>query len=140
MEHLDGAPDLLEATRVHHGDPVGDLERVLAIVGHEDRRHARLGVQAAKPRPQLLTHPRVERPERLVEQEHARLRGQRPREGDALPLATGELRRRALREPFEPHVAEELAHAARRRAPVDAPRTRSPKATFSKTVMCSKSA
>ncbi len=42
---------------------------------------------------QFLAHLGVERAERLVEQEHARLDGQRPGERDALALAAGKLAR-----------------------------------------------
>ena len=46
---------------------------------------------------------RVQRAEGLVEQQHARLDGERARERDALTLAAGELRRIAAAEAVELH-------------------------------------
>ena len=99
-----------------------------------------LVVQAAQPAAQLLAHLGVERAERLVEQQHARLDGQRAGERDALALAAGEL-------------ARDSGRRASRAAPARAARTtlsrisaslgrslrgltRRPKATFSNTLMC----
>jgi hypothetical protein len=73
-------------------------------------------VQAAQPAAQFLAHFRVERPERLVEQEHFRLDGERACERDALPLSARQLGGKTFG--F----------------------TRRPNATFSNTVMCLKSA
>ena len=56
-----------------------------------------LVVQLAQPAAQLLAHLGVERAERLVEQQHARLDRQRAGERHALALAAGELRRIAAR-------------------------------------------
>ena len=70
----------------------------------------------------LLAELLVERPERLVEQEHARVHHQRPRERDALLLAAGEHRGAVLLAPGELHQLQRLAGAgvalglARRRA------------------------
>ena len=74
-------------------DPVGDVHRLLLIVRDEDRRDVHLVVQAAQPRAQLLADARVERAERLVEEQHLRLDGERAGERHPLPLAAGELRR-----------------------------------------------
>ena len=106
-----GAPDLLQVARVHHGNAIGDLERVFAVVGHEHRGHPRLRLQAAQPGAQLLADAGVEGAERLVEQEHPRLCGQRAGECHPLPLPSGELRRQPRREPIETHVRQELSDA-----------------------------
>jgi hypothetical protein len=66
----------------------------------------------AQPAAQLLAHARVERAERLVEQQHARLHRERTRERDALALAAGELIRHASREPIELDESQKLEHAA----------------------------
>ena len=50
----------------------------------------------------------VERGERLVEQDGARLRGEDAGEGDALRLSAGELRGIALLQPLEPEAAQLL--------------------------------
>ena len=56
----------------------------------------------------VLAELEVERAERLVEQEHARMVDERAPERDALLLAAGELLRLALREPGEPDELEHL--------------------------------
>ena len=71
----------------------------------------RLLVQPPQPHAQLLAHGRVERAERLVEQQHARLDGERARERHALALAAGELRRIAVGEAVELHEREQLVDA-----------------------------
>ena len=93
-------------------DLLGDLERLLLVVRDEDRRHVDLVVQAAQPRAQLLAHAGVERAERLVEQQHARLHGERAGQRHALALAAGELRRVARAEVGEPDELEQLARRA----------------------------
>ena len=77
-------------------DLVGDVHRLLLVVGDEERRHVDLVVQAAQPLAQLGADLGVERAERLVEQQHLRLDRQRARERHPLALAAGELRRVAL--------------------------------------------
>ncbi len=102
------AADLLDPALVHQHDLVGELHRLLLVVRDEDRRHVHLVVEAAEPGAKLLAHARVEGAERLVQQEHRRLDGQRARERHPLPLAAGELRGVALREPVELHELEQL--------------------------------
>ena len=97
-------------------------------------------MQPAQPAAQLLAHLGVERAERLVEQQHARLDRQRPGQGHALPLAAGELRGIALGEALELDQLEQphhpLADLALRAGRIRRGLTRRPKATFSNTVMC----
>ena len=93
---LGGARRLLDPALVDDHDLLGDLHRLLLVVRHEDRRHVHLVVQAPQPGAQLLAHPRVERAERLVEQQHRRLDGERAGERHPLALAAGELARVAL--------------------------------------------
>ena len=88
----------------------------------------------------LLAQLEVERAERLVEQEHARLVDERARERDALLLAAGELRRLALLEARELDELEHLARPGPRSRCLRTLRRRRPKATFSKIVRCGKSA
>jgi len=78
-------------------------------VGHEHRRDVHLVVQAAQPPPQLRADLRVERAERLVEQQHARLDGQRAGERHALALAAAQLRRVPILVAREADDAEQLA-------------------------------
>ena len=76
---------------VEDGDAVGDLHRLLLVVGDEDGRHVHLLVEPAEPVAQLGADPCIERAERLVEEEHAGLRGERASKGHPLPLAAREL-------------------------------------------------
>ena len=64
-------------------------------------------------RAQLLAHARVERAERLVEQQHLRLDRERAGERHALALAAGELRRVAVAEVREPDEIQQLVDRAR---------------------------
>ncbi len=75
----------------HHADPIGDAERFLLVVGHEQRRDAELGLDPADLVAQREADLGVERRQRLVEQEHLGLHGERPGEGDALLLAARQL-------------------------------------------------
>ena len=96
----------------HHHQPVGELERLLLVVGDEHRGVAGAVVDLAQPLAQLLAHLRVERAERLVEQQHPRLDGERPGQRHALPLAARELLRIALVEAGELHQIEQLQRPA----------------------------
>ena len=104
-----GDADLLDLAAVHDGDAVGDRERLLLVVGDVDRRDPELELDAADLLAQLDAHLRVERRERLVEQQHARLDRERPRERDALLHAARELVRIALAGVGEPDELEQLA-------------------------------
>ena len=135
---------LLDASLVEHDHAVGDLQRLLLIVGHEHGGDMDLVVQLAQPAPQLLADLGVERAERLVEQQDARLDGERARQRDALALAAGQLRRIAVAERAELDQIEQASRRARGSRPRAGAsrrgRARSPNATFSNTVMCRNSA
>ena len=55
---------------------------------HQDGRDADLLMQPSQPLPKLLAHLGIESAERLIEQEDARLSGQRPGKSYPLPLPT----------------------------------------------------
>ncbi len=105
--------DLLDVSVVHQHHAVGHLERFFLVVGDEDRGDVQVVVQFAQPAPQLLPHLGVERAEGLVEQQHARLHRQRAGERDALALAAGELRRKAVGQPVELHQVQQFMHLVR---------------------------
>ena len=88
---LVGRADLLDAALVQDGDAVGELQRLVLVVGDEDGGVAGRVVELAQPAAQLLAHLGVERAERLVEQQHPRLDRERAGQRDALALAAGEL-------------------------------------------------
>jgi len=109
---LVGGADLLDAALVHDDHAVGDLERLLLVVGDEDAGHVDLVVQPAQPAAQLLADLGVERAEGLVEQQHLGLDGQGAGQRDALALAARELVRVALGQRLELDQAQQVQHAA----------------------------
>ena len=98
--------ELLDVALVHHRDPVRQRERLGLVVRHVDERDADLLLQVDELELHVLAQLRVERRERLVEQQHRRMRDQRARDRDALLLAAGELVRIALAESGEADVLE----------------------------------
>ena len=88
---------------------------------------------------QLLPQLEVEGAERLVEEQRLRPVDDRAGERDALPLAARELARLAVAVPVEAHHPQRLRSPA---APLLSRTlfTRRPYSTFSRTVMCGKSA
>src|SRR5205823_8852073 len=98
--------DLLDATLVHHGDAMRKGERLGLIVSHVDERDADLFLQVDELDLHFLAQLRVEGGQRLVEEQHGRVRDQRPAERDALSLPTGELVRVALAEALQTDVLQ----------------------------------
>ena len=98
-----------------------------------------LVVQAAQPLRRSLRTRRVERAERLVEQQHLGLHRQRAGQRHALALAAGELRGVAVGEALQVHELEQLVHPLLISA-FGRLRILSPKATLFRTVMCLKAA
>ena len=96
----------------HDDDAVGEFERLLLVVGDEDGGVAGGVVDFAQPAAQLAADLRVERAERLVEQQHLGLDRHGAGERDALALAAGELRRIALLQAGELHEVEQFGGAA----------------------------
>src|SRR5438309_210445 len=64
-----GGIELLQPAPVQHADAIGDGERLLLIVGHEDRRGGGVAQDAPDLLPHLRAQVRVQIRERLVEQE-----------------------------------------------------------------------
>ena len=134
------AAALEQPALVHDADAVGERERLLLVVGDEDRGDAQLALDPAHGAPQLLADAGVERAERLVQQQHLRPVRQRARQRDALLLAARELRRQALVHAVE---RDELQQLLAPRAPLRracTPRTRSANSMLSATVMWRNSA
>ena len=108
VEHLARGAGLLDPALVHHHDEVGQRHRLFLAVGDMDEGDAEPRLQ----RLQLLAHldaqERVERRQRLVEQQDLRIGDQRARQRHALLLAAGELRRQAAGVGLHLH---ELQHA-----------------------------
>ena len=90
-----GVVDLQHLAAGHDGDAVGQGQRLFLVVGDEDEGDADGALQCAQLDLHLLAQLLVERAQRLVQQQHLRLADQRAGQGDALPLAAGQLMRRA---------------------------------------------
>ena len=82
---------------VEDRDAVAHLDRLVDVVRDEDHRLPQLAMQAEELVLEALARDRVDRAERLVHQHQRRVRGERAREADALPLPARELSRVALR-------------------------------------------
>ena len=97
----------------HDADPVGDRQRLLLVVGDQQRRLVGRAQDRADLVAQRDPQRRVERAERFVEQQQGRGRGERPRERHPLALAPAQLRRSAVAEPRQAHEPEHLGDAGR---------------------------
>ena len=84
--------ELLDAAGVHHRDGVGHRHGLLLVVRDVHERRAHLGLDALELDLHLPAQLEVERAERLVEQQDTGPVDERPGHGDALLLATGQLR------------------------------------------------
>ena len=88
--------DLLDRALVHHRDAVGQDQRLFLVVGDEDRGEAEPALQAAHLELHGLAQLAVERAERLVEQQQARVEDDGAGQRHALLLAARELPRQPL--------------------------------------------
>ena len=91
-----------------HADLVGERGGVLEVVRHEQDGDLEPGEQLVQLGADRRLRVRVERGERLVEQQHLRVARERARERDALALAAGELARARGREVRDPEALEVL--------------------------------
>ena len=102
--------ELAQLALDEHADGPGERGGVLVVVRHDQRRQARSSAAAPAAR---AAHGglrvRVERRERLVEQQHARVARERPRQRDPLPLAARQLARLRVREVRDAEALEQLA-------------------------------
>ena len=116
-----GRADLLDAALVQNDDAIGEFHRLVLVMSDENRGEPGFLMDFAQPAAQILSHAGVKRAERLVEQQHARLDGERAGERHALALAARKLRRIASAEPIELHQLQQFRHA---RGDLGARRTR----------------
>ncbi len=105
----------------HYGDEVGDAQGLFLVVRDEDARRAGGLEGGADVLAERAAQGRVECGEGLVEEDDVGLGGQRPRDGDALLLAAGQLRGHPVAGVREADEREEVldafaAAAARGRA------------------------
>ena len=83
--------DLVDHAVAHDRNPVGHGQRLALVVGDVDEGDADPSLNGAQLGAHVLAQFQVERRERLVEQQHLGLDGERARDGDALSLASREL-------------------------------------------------
>ena len=112
---------------MHHDEPVGERERLVVVVGHEQRGEPEPHEERAQLGDQPFAQRAVERAERLVEHEQPRLGGERAGERDALLLAARELADAPVLEAGEPDERECVAGARRRSSAAASRCMRSPK-------------
>ena len=122
-----GLDDRLDAARPrrHHRHAVGEIDRLLHVVGDEDHGLGRALPDAEELRLHQAARLRIERAERLVHQQDFRIEGERARERGALLHAAGELRGIAVLETLQPDQIDErlralLALRARQPLPLEA--------------------
>ncbi len=80
-------------------------------MGHQDGRDAQFALHLADGSPQLFANLGVEGAERFVQQQNFRLVRQGAGDGNALLLASGQLRRQAIIHAFQRHEAQQLLAA-----------------------------
>jgi hypothetical protein len=114
--------DLLDQPLVHDHHAVGDRQRFLLVVGDQDGGHPEALLQQADFAAQAHAHLRVERGQRLVEQQQARRSRERARQRNALLLAARQLPwifRAAVGEPDQrQQFGDARAHLRLRQPPV----------------------
>ncbi|GAA3309149.1 hypothetical protein GCM10020295_73030 [Streptomyces cinereospinus] len=125
-QHRGGRVELLDPPLPVHRDPVTEADRLLDVVGDHQHRLAHRGLHPQELVLQLLPHHRVDRPERLVHQQHRRIGRQRPRHPDPLPLAARQLVRvaRPVRPRIQAHQVEQLRRPGPRPRPLPADQRR----------------
>ena len=133
-------PGLLDLALLHHHHEIGERDRLELGVGDVNEGDAELALHPPQLLPHLHAELLVERGQRLVEQQHARLGDGGARQRHALLLAAGELRRQAVGELGQPHLFDHRVGGLAALGLFDMPRTRSAKAMLSRTVRCGNSA
>ena len=108
---LSGRADLLNAPLIHDRKPIAHRERLLLIMRDVNEGHREPLLDRFELDLHRLAQLQVERAQRFIEQQDARLVDDCPSQRHALPLAAGELRRLAPIETIEPHHAKGLRHA-----------------------------
>ena len=101
-----------DAPRGHEGDGAAEERRLADVVGHQHDGLAEGREEPAELALELRPDDRIERAERLVEEEHGRIEHERPHEPDALALPAAELARiEAQAVVVEPHHRSQLGRA-----------------------------
>ena len=110
LVHLEGASHLFDEPLVHQHHAVGQGHRLGLVVRHHEGRDADAALQRAQLDLHFLAQLGVQRAHRFVEQQHRRLNHEGTRQGHALPLAAGQLARKAAGHRREMHQFERVGH------------------------------
>ena len=106
--HVVGRPSLQRAAAVDDADAVGERLRLREIVRDEDDRDLERAAQARQLLLQRLARHAVDGGERLIEQQHLGIAGERAGKRDALALAARQLIGLACLEAVEVHARQQI--------------------------------
>ncbi|CAI8923888.1 hypothetical protein EMIT0180MI3_360025 [Priestia megaterium] len=117
-EHVDGRgvegfgiATLYDLSLIHQEDTVRHGQGFFLIVRDEDRGQAEFALDLTDLFTQVLANPRIERRQRLIQQQQPRSGHQRTSESDTLALATGQLMRVAGGEVIEFYQSQHFGDA-----------------------------
>ena len=111
IEHGAGRAELAQLAGVEDRHAVGDDRRLVAVVGHEQRRGAARREDVAQVGEQLRAAGGVQAAEWLVEEEEPGLQHERPRDADALCLPAGQRQRTLSGQSVEPEARQPVVGA-----------------------------
>jgi len=119
--HLSRGAGLDDRAVLDDHDPVGECHGVDRIMGHQDGAPAELGQVPAQLGADGQPGPRVQRRQRLVEQEERRFADERTGQGGPLRLAARQFRRPPVAQPIEAHPGQPGSRRRPRRRPPGPP-------------------
>ena len=91
VEHLVRVALFHQVTQIHHAHAVGNVPNDAHVVRHKQVRQPALALQLLQQVDNLRLNRHIQRRHRLVAHDNLRIKNQRARQADALPLTTGEL-------------------------------------------------
>src|SRR5690242_10361238 len=89
-------PGLENSAAGHHHHPVAQSECIDPVMGYNDGRNSEGSQKLCQLRSDMVSRRRIERRQWFVQQQKLRLARENAREGDALLLAAGKLKRIAV--------------------------------------------
>lgn len=116
-EDVLNASHLCDAPVLEGNNGVRQLLGLIMIVRHKDNGDAKMALEAFQRIAQTLAHGDIERVERLIQQQQARLSCQSARQGDTLLLPTGKRSRILLLQPLQFQRGQQFIHASVLRLP-----------------------
>ena len=97
---------------LHHGAAGRHCKRFILVMRHHHEGDANLVLQRCQLKAHRLAQLGVECRQGLIQQQHARPLGERPRKRHPLPLAAGKLVRLAIAQPVQLHECQHFLHPA----------------------------